>query len=76
MSIHVASFYRFVAIEDPVQLRQFLLDIQTHIPVSGLVYTAKEGINGTVAGSKEQITSWFSALEEDTRLSALSFRLS
>ena len=32
--------------------------------MSGLVYVAAEGINGTVAGAQETVDAWLNALEQ------------
>lgn len=76
MSIHVASFYRFVSVDDPSSLKQYLLNAQVQYSVSGLVYVAAEGINGTVAGCQETVEAWLNALELDARFTGIGHRLS
>jgi UPF0176 protein len=51
----VAAFYRFVAITDPAILRDELRAAFTEDALCGTMLIAKEGVNGTMAGSAEMI---------------------
>ncbi|MBO9518186.1 MAG: rhodanese-related sulfurtransferase [Porphyrobacter sp.] len=55
MSFTVAALYRFAPFDDPAALRQPLLDLCTEQGVKGTLLLAREGINGTIAGSGEAI---------------------
>jgi UPF0176 protein len=53
--IRVAALYRFARFPDPAALRAPLLAICTANHVKGTLLLAREGINGTIAGSTEAI---------------------
>ena len=50
------SFYRYVAIENPILLRDKLYLEWKDLCVLGRIYIANEGINGTIAGNNENIS--------------------
>lgn len=52
----VAALYQFRALENPALLRQELLTLGQASGLCGTLIVAAEGINGTVAGSREAIT--------------------
>ncbi|MCX2565469.1 rhodanese-related sulfurtransferase [Acetobacter suratthaniensis] len=47
----VAALYRFTPFENPAEIRQALLQTCTELGVKGILLLAKEGINGTIAGT-------------------------
>lgn len=53
----VAALYRFAPFDDPAALRQPLLDRCDAGGVKGTLLLAREGINGTIAGSEAAIAS-------------------
>jgi UPF0176 protein len=53
--IVVAAFYRFTRFESPEALRGPLLDACSAAGVRGSILLAREGLNGTIAGSREGI---------------------
>lgn len=67
----VASFYRFVHLEDVEQLCQPLRACCEAHQVKGTILLATEGINGTVAGSRHGVDHVLSFLRTDKRLSNL-----
>jgi UPF0176 protein len=72
MTFQVAAFYKFVAIADPVELRQDLRAFCTINGTVGTILVAPEGINGTVAGSAEQIANLLAHLRADARFADLT----
>ena len=52
----VAALYQFHALENPAALRDDLLSLGQRLGLCGTLIVADEGINGTVAGSREAIT--------------------
>ena len=52
----VAALYQFRALSDPAALREALLELGKRLGLCGTLIVADEGINGTVAGSREAIT--------------------
>jgi UPF0176 protein len=58
----VSALYKFVTINDFESYRQPLLDMMNASGIRGTLLLAKEGINGTVAGTQEAIDAlyaWF-----------------
>ncbi len=55
MPFTVAALYQFAPFDDPVALREPLLDLSQTGGVKGTLLLAREGINGTIAGSAEAI---------------------
>lgn len=53
----VAALYQFRALSDPAGLRAALLALGGRLNLCGTLIVAGEGINGTVAGSREAITA-------------------
>ena len=68
----VCALYKFVSLPDFEQLRQPLLDAMLAHDVKGTLLLAQEGINGTVAGSRDGIDAVLAHLRSDPRLADLS----
>ncbi|MBA1259584.1 oxygen-dependent tRNA uridine(34) hydroxylase TrhO [Pseudomonas oryzihabitans] len=66
--IVVAALYKFVTLDDYVQLREPLLQTLLASDVKGTLLLAEEGINGTVSGSREGIDAVLAWLRADPRL--------
>ena len=73
-TIVVAALYRFVSLPDYQALRQPLLDFCIEHEIKGTLLLAAEGINGTVAGSRENIDQLLAYLKQDHRLAALDHK--
>ncbi|MDR6235619.1 oxygen-dependent tRNA uridine(34) hydroxylase TrhO [Pseudomonas oryzihabitans] len=67
-NIVVAALYKFVTLDDYVQLREPLLQTLLANDVKGTLLLAEEGINGTVSGSREGIDAVLAWLRADPRL--------
>lgn len=70
----VAALYRFVTLEDYRELREPLLDECLAAGVKGTLLLAVEGINGTIAGSRDGIDRVLAWLRSDPRLAALEHK--
>ena len=57
MTHTVAALYQFAPFDDPAALRQPLLDVCAAQGVKGTLLLAREGINGTIAGSADGIAA-------------------
>ncbi len=68
MSVVVAALYKFVTLDDFHELRQPLLDVCLDAGIRGSLLLAHEGINGTIAGSREGIDRVLAYLRSDPRL--------
>jgi UPF0176 protein len=55
MSFRVAALYRFTTFEDPAGLRGPLAALCCSLGVKGTLLLAREGINGTIAGTPEAV---------------------
>ncbi|HEV2599221.1 rhodanese-related sulfurtransferase [Sphingopyxis sp.] len=53
----VAALYRFASFDDPAVLRQPLVDLCADLGVMGTLLLAREGVNGTIAGSEAGIAA-------------------
>lgn len=80
MPYRVAAFYQFVALPDFRALREPLRAICAELGLKGSVLLAKEGINGTLAGTVEGIAALTSELQQGTlfggRLDKLELKFS
>ena len=64
----VSALYHFVTLENYQALRQPLHDFMIDNDIRGTLLLAQEGINGTVAGSKQSIEKLHAWLRADERL--------
>lgn len=64
----VCAMYKFVTLNDFELLQKPLLDEMLRLDVKGTLLLANEGINGTVAGSREGIDALLDYLRRDERL--------
>ena len=51
----VAALYKFAKLPDYKEIQPVLLDLCISLNIKGTLLLAEEGINGTVAGSREAI---------------------
>jgi UPF0176 protein len=70
----VVALYHFVALDKPERLRQPLLGLMHEHGVRGTILLANEGINGTVAGSREAIDALLAWLIDDPRFAGLEYK--
>ena len=61
----VAALYKFVALEDYEEIREPLSNQCHALDVKGTLLLAKEGINGTIAGTREAIDKILAYLKTD-----------
>lgn len=67
----VSALYRFARFPDYETFRQPLLDLMLDKEVRGTLLLAAEGINGTIAGSREGIDAVVGWLRSDERFAGL-----
>ncbi|MBT5229963.1 MAG: rhodanese-related sulfurtransferase [Methylococcales bacterium] len=72
----IAALYHFVILEDYQSIRQPLLDLMLANNIKGTLLLAREGINGTVAGSQTAIDALLDWLKSDKRLADLRHKSS
>jgi len=73
-SIVVCALYKFIELANHEALRQPLLDFMQARDIRGTLLLANEGINGTVAGSREAIDQLLEHLQADPRLAGLNHK--
>jgi UPF0176 protein len=71
-NIVVCALYKFVTLNDFEQMRTPLRETMVKHGVKGTLLLAAEGINGTVAGTREGIDKLLDWLKADPRLETLS----
>ena len=71
----VAALYKFVALPDYHEFRERLLDACLQADTRGTLLLAPEGINGTIAGTRESIDAVLSFLRSDSRMADLQEEL-
>ena len=70
----VCALYKFVTLDNYQDLKQPLLDFMLEQAVRGTLLLAREGINGTVSGSRESIDALLHFLQKDERLAGVSYK--
>ncbi len=74
MTYTVVTFYKFVSLADLETRRESLLKYCQERQIKGTILLAKEGINGTISGSKQAIDEVIAYLQSDRDLSDLEFK--
>jgi UPF0176 protein len=72
----IATFYRFVRIDDPAGLRGRLLDLGRESGLCGTILLAEEGINATIAATGAGVEAFMAQLGLDSRFEGLEARWS
>lgn len=72
--IIIASFYKFIPLNDFESMREPMLTKMHEIGIKGTIILAHEGINGGFAGNSEQIKVFYHYLRSDSRFSDLHFK--
>ncbi|WP_328186149.1 oxygen-dependent tRNA uridine(34) hydroxylase TrhO [Marinobacter sp. OP 3.4] len=73
-TVVVCALYKFAELDDYRQLRQPLLDRMLAKDVHGTLLLAREGINGTIAGSREGIDAIKEWLARDSRFEGIDYK--
>lgn len=69
-----AALYKFVELNDYVELQQPLYDSMVAHEVKGTLLLAREGINGTICGSREGVDAVLEHLKSDPRFAKLEHK--
>lgn len=72
--IVVAALYKFAPLDDYRELKTPILDFLTKNGIKGTLLLASEGINGTVAGTRNAIDNLLKYLRKDPRLTDLEHK--
>ncbi|WP_353929611.1 rhodanese-related sulfurtransferase [Okeanomitos corallinicola TIOX110] len=73
-NIVVAALYKFVSLTDYQELQAPLLSFCQQQNIKGTILLAKEGVNGTIAGSRTEIDAVLGFLRSDARLADLEHK--
>lgn len=68
--MRVVSFYRFLDVPDPASLQVGLQSVCEQHGLLGTVLLAREGFNGTLAGSEDAVRAVFNYLQRELSLAA------
>jgi UPF0176 protein len=74
MTLIVATFYKFVRLANCTEMQQPLLEYCIAQNIRGTILLAAEGINGTIAGSRQAIDQVLAWLRSDPRLADLEHK--
>ena len=72
----ILALYKFVHLADYQALQPILLRVCQDNHIRGTLLLAEEGINGTVAGTSENIERLFSFFRQEPRLADVDYKLS
>ncbi|MCH7949760.1 MAG: rhodanese-related sulfurtransferase [Candidatus Dadabacteria bacterium] len=72
--IHIILFYKFTEIENPDEFVERHLNFCINEGLLGKVLVAKEGINGSLSGSQEQINKYKDYLTSQNQFSDINFK--
>lgn len=73
-NVVVCALYKFVTLENYQEIKASLLSFMLDQNIRGTLLLAHEGINGTVAGSRDAINALLAFLEKDQRLAGVSVK--
>ena len=76
MAYKITFFYKFVPLEDFEEMRKPLLETCHSLNIVGTILLAREGINGTIGGTTQDIDGIVAHLRSDERLNDLRFKFS
>src|SRR5687768_5400626 len=69
------SFYRYVIIEDPQQMRDELYKSWSELNIFGRIYVAREGINAQMSVPEEHFETFKSRLYADPKFEAVPLKI-
>jgi len=72
--IHILLFYKYTDVKNPKDFANTHLEMCKKLGVLGKVLVAKEGINGSVSGTKAQVEKYKKELKKDKRFSDVQFK--
>ncbi|BAY34730.1 rhodanese domain-containing protein [Nostoc carneum NIES-2107] len=70
----VVALYKFVSLPDFAEKRESLLSYCQQQGIKGTILLAEEGINGTIAGSRQAIDAVLEFLRSDPRLTDIEYK--
>ena len=74
MEIIVSSFYKYITIKQPKKFQIEHHKYCNNLGIKGKILVSKEGINGTISGTKEQIDKYEKDLVKNKLFSDIAFK--
>lgn len=74
MPLVVLTFYHFVNLPNCEQVRTSLLELGRSLELKGMILLAKEGVNATITGPREQIDSFHDWFRVDPRFDGMQVK--
>ncbi|MCI1858658.1 MAG: rhodanese-related sulfurtransferase [Sporolactobacillus sp.] len=74
-SYQVLLYYKYVSIDDPAAFAREHLALCNRLALKGRVLVAKEGLNGTLSGTRRQTDEYMALLHRDPRFCDLVFKI-
>ena len=74
--VAVAALYKFVQLDDYIDLKPAVLAELEKRSIRGTLLLAEEGINGTISGIETDLLDFLNWLQKDPRFSDLDYKLS
>lgn len=71
---HTLLFYKFVDIKNPEKFAGEHMDFCKRVGLLGRIIIAKEGINGSVGGTKKQVDDYKDMMRKDEKFFDISFK--
>src|SRR3989344_2619673 len=75
-SFQILLYYKYVHIENPKGLREAQVELCERLNLKGRIIIAKEGINGTVEGTKEATAEYIRFITADSKFKNIRFKKS
>ena len=75
-TIVVCALYKFTILDDYKALKDPLLELLLNHQIKGTLLLAREGINGTIAGSRDSVNQVQNWLNSDARFENMSYKKS
>ncbi len=72
--IHIILFYKFTEIDNPGDFVEEHLNFCTEVGLLGKILVAKEGINGSLSGSEDQINKYKEFLKSQSQFYDINFK--
>ena len=72
----ICALYKFTRLDDFEDIQKPLRSFLDSLSVKGTLLLAREGINGTISGSKESLENVLDYLQSDERFHGLEYKLS
>jgi len=76
MQYEILLYYKYVWIEDPEKEKKRQIEICKKLGLKGRIIVAREGINGTVEGLKENTQKYINEMSKDKKFADVNWKRS